>query len=71
MAKFTEKISLAELKKRMAEVREEALRQIELHEIALDNSPQAIEQRRQIVFQGDEAAFRFFLQNLFATPFSR
>lgn len=60
MAKFTEKISLAELKKRMAEVREEALRQIELHEIALDNSPQAIEQRRQIVFQGDEAAFRFF-----------
>lgn len=60
MAKFSEKISLAELKKRMAQVREEALNRIELHEIELSNDPAEIAKRRAIVFKGDEAAFRFF-----------
>ena len=70
MAKFSEKISLTELKKRMAQVREEALQRIELHEIELSNDPAEITKRRAIVLKGDETAFRF-LQNVFAAPFSR
>ena len=60
MAKFSEKISLTELKKRMAQVREEALQRIELHEIELSNDPAEIAKRRAIVLKGDETAFRFF-----------
>lgn len=60
MAKFSEKISLIELKKRMAQVREEALQRIELHEIELSNDPAEIAKRRAIVLKGDETAFRFF-----------